>query len=222
MKISDVFEPIGNGGVRSKRQVTIGSPPGPSATLSPGQQMNALSSMAGVTGQWILDNLKKDDRPPANSQSSRPWSDKGPSVTLRGSCLRGLGRSVCAQAQSTVVFSCPFPISLSGPTNAPSYRRRFALTSQTHWLARRAEERRFIGQCAVLLALLMSSLPLSAWAQGAPDIVWMRGGHSGEVLSVATSPDGELLASGSRDRTIKLWQAADGALIRTVTPSSTR
>ncbi len=34
-------------------------------------------------------------------------------------------------------------------------------------------------------------------------------GHSGSVESVAISPDGEILASGSHDRTIKLWHLPD-------------
>jgi hypothetical protein len=40
-------------------------------------------------------------------------------------------------------------------------------------------------------------------------------GHSGLVYSVAFSPDGARVLSGSQDSTIKLWDAATGGLIRT-------
>ena len=36
------------------------------------------------------------------------------------------------------------------------------------------------------------------------------------VYSVAISPDGKLLASGSDDRTIKLWSLPEGALLKTL------
>jgi WD40 repeat protein len=41
-------------------------------------------------------------------------------------------------------------------------------------------------------------------------------GHTDWVNSVAFSPDGRLLASGSADRTIKLWDVASGSLVRTL------
>ncbi|MEN3000995.1 MAG: hypothetical protein ABDI19_04030 [Armatimonadota bacterium] len=55
----------------------------------------------------------------------------------------------------------------------------------------------------------------TVWAQGRPDIVWMRGGHIRSVNSVAYSPDGQYVASGSGDYTIKLWRVSDGTLVRT-------
>ena len=38
-------------------------------------------------------------------------------------------------------------------------------------------------------------------------------GHSREVYSVAFSPDGKRLVSGSRDNLLKIWNAATGAVV---------
>jgi uncharacterized protein with WD repeat/tRNA A-37 threonylcarbamoyl transferase component Bud32 len=43
------------------------------------------------------------------------------------------------------------------------------------------------------------------------------GGHNDSVIPVLFSPDGKLLASGSMDKTIKLWDAQTGALKQTLT-----
>jgi len=40
-------------------------------------------------------------------------------------------------------------------------------------------------------------------------------GHEHWVRSVAFSPDGQQLASGSSDETIKLWQVSTGQLLNT-------
>jgi len=40
-------------------------------------------------------------------------------------------------------------------------------------------------------------------------------GHSSYVIALAISPDGKLLASGSIDKTIKLWSLPDGKLLLT-------
>jgi WD40 repeat protein len=41
-------------------------------------------------------------------------------------------------------------------------------------------------------------------------------GHTGKVLSVDFSPDGNLVASGSTDDTLRLWQVNPGRLLRTM------
>ncbi len=53
--------------------------------------------------------------------------------------------------------------------------------------------------------------------QRPPSIVWTGLSHSASANAVAFSPDGQLLASGSSDRTVKIWRVADGVLLRTLT-----
>jgi len=45
---------------------------------------------------------------------------------------------------------------------------------------------------------------------------WYYYGGTGEVYSVAFSPDGKLLASGSSDLTIKFWEVSTGSELRTL------
>ena len=46
--------------------------------------------------------------------------------------------------------------------------------------------------------------------------MYVSSGHSREVKSVAFSPDGNTIASGSWDNSIKLWNPQTGDLIRTL------
>ena len=48
-----------------------------------------------------------------------------------------------------------------------------------------------------------------------PELV-VQTGHSGWVFSVAFSPDGKLLASGSGDQTVKIWDVATGTELRSL------
>ncbi|MBW4575010.1 MAG: tetratricopeptide repeat protein [Aphanothece sp. CMT-3BRIN-NPC111] len=52
------------------------------------------------------------------------------------------------------------------------------------------------------------------------DIAYTLTGHSSFVTSVVISPDGQILASSSWDKTIKLWQLSTGREIRTLTGHS--
>ena len=49
-----------------------------------------------------------------------------------------------------------------------------------------------------------------------PELV-VQSGHSDTINSVAFSPNGEVLATGSTDKTIKLWDVATGLELRTLT-----
>ena len=64
------------------------------------------------------------------------------------------------------------------------------------------------------ILILLTVFSLNAFAQDVPSIV-LRG-HTNAVHSVAFSPDGSLLASGSDDDTIRLWNAETGTHLRTL------
>ena len=91
-----------------------------------------------------------------------------------------------------------FPYASAGAPAIP--RRRSPLSSR----------------CWFRLLLLISALA-AAQTDSAAQQVWMRSpsgpavGHSDGITSVAFSPDGATLASGSWDKSIRLWHAADGA-----------
>jgi WD40 repeat protein len=70
-----------------------------------------------------------------------------------------------------------------------------------------------------IVGALVLALALPAAAQGPPDIRW-RGTHTNFVQAVAISPDGTLVASGSADRTTRIWRVSDGALVRTIVQCS--
>ncbi|MBV6341484.1 hypothetical protein [Candidatus Magnetobacterium casense] len=46
--------------------------------------------------------------------------------------------------------------------------------------------------------------------------IFLQVGHAGSVNSISYSPDGRFIASGSGDKTVKIWDASTGALILTL------
>jgi WD40 repeat protein len=60
-----------------------------------------------------------------------------------------------------------------------------------------------------------SDKTMKLWETTSGCLVRTFEGHEKQVNSVAFSPDGQYIVSGSQDKTMKLWETASGSLVRT-------
>ena len=68
-----------------------------------------------------------------------------------------------------------------------------------------------------MVLILSRSKPLPSLRPEALSLLRTLTGHTSFVVSVTFSPDGQTLASGSSDHTIKLWNLATSKVLRTFT-----
>jgi WD40 repeat protein len=71
----------------------------------------------------------------------------------------------------------------------------------------------FAGACFIGLTLVIASAAQHKAA--APEVITRLKGHGDTVYTVAFSPDGKYLVTGSLDHTLKLWEAGTGKEIKT-------
>jgi uncharacterized protein YjiK len=108
--------------------------------------------------------------------------------------------------------SVPLPPDIAAAARVPEPATLMILAIACLSLTARRRQRRR------LPLMLLVLLPAFARAQDAAPNPRTLQSHTGSVMCLAFSPDGQTLASSSRDKTIKLWDPRTGELRQTLAP----
>lgn len=75
---------------------------------------------------------------------------------------------------------------------------------------------KFGSQRTPILISGSSDKTIKLWNLSTGEVIHTLSGHSGSIISLAISPDGQIIFSGSIDETIKLWSLNTGEFLRTL------
>src|SRR5260370_1175957 len=119
-------------------------------------------------------------------------------------------RASYRSAQST--GNSPGPAGLTSPSASGRYPRRHDLRLKFAWAMARLAPLRTRRAGVLLVLAVMAAVAYPAFGQVRTTLK----GHALALASVAYSPDGKVIATGSYDRTAKVWEAATGKEIVTL------
>ncbi|MBC7815302.1 MAG: hypothetical protein IAG10_00215, partial [Planctomycetaceae bacterium] len=96
-------------------------------------------------------------------------------------------------------------------TTACTQSRRMRARSETNKPARESAMNNHGPLLSTALLMVFAIAPLRS------EDVRILEGHTSSVMGIAFSPDGKVLATSSRDKTIKFWNVETAKLVRTLT-----